>query len=172
MKIAFVAVVSIFLSACAGPQATLKNFTVSGGKIIQLPVAAGGALPTEDKEIRIEVAGFLINREKLELVYTFGFTEKNKSTPKKVVVEDVTGTEAVQLVQDDTPALVAHGYWIGSSTPRKSNDPSIAWLAQNGDTEKVFRFTIHTADGRVLVLHQASVWSGAAKPPLRQMLNM
>jgi hypothetical protein len=166
---------SVFaLAALLGGCATgssLRTFTVAGGQTIELPIAPGGALPTENADVKIEVTGFVLKSQEREIVYTFGFTEKKRETPRSVRVEDVTGPTAELLVEDKSPQLDAHGYWKGSATPRKRGDAGLSWLNEAGDTTKVFRFTIVTADERELVMHQASVWSGDSKTLLRQLLN-
>lgn len=166
--------IGIFLAAllcgCATTP-TLRTFTIAGGQQIQLPITRGGAIATENADAKIEVTGFMVNGETKELVYTFGFTEKKREVPRSVRVEDVTGSTAELLLEDKTPALDAKGYWSGSAEPRKKDDARLSWLNESGDTTKVFCFTIVTADGRDLVMYQGSVWSGASKPLLHQVLD-
>ena len=137
-----------------------------------LPVARGGAIPSETSDVRIEVTGFMIDGEKAELVYTFGFTEKNRKTPLRVVVEDVTESDAVLLVTDQFPGLGSDGYWKGTSSGLKAGDISLLWLYRPGDTEKVFRFTITLSDGRTEEIYQASIWPSEAKPLVKQALRI
>lgn len=114
----------------------------------------------------------MIDGKTAELTYTFGFTAKKKQTPRAVLVEDVTGASAVPLVEDQSPTLEAGGYWKGESTPRRAGDPSLVWLSTPGNTEKVFKFTITLADGRVEEIYQASLWSGQMKPVIKQALKL
>jgi hypothetical protein len=165
-----VIVLAVMLGGCA-MSSNMRTFTIAGGQTIELPVARGGALPTENADVKIEVTGFMLDGQAKEITYAFGFTEKKRETPRSIKVEDVTGSSAELLVEDKSPRLDAKGYWKGSATPRKKGDPGLSWLNEAGDTTKVFRFTIATADGRELVMHQASVWGGASKPMIRQMLD-
>lgn len=158
------------LGGCA-TSPTVQTFTIAGGQTIELPIARGGALPTENSDVKIEVTGFMLDGQAKEITYAFGFTEKKRETPRSVKVEDVTGSTAELLVEDKSPRLDAKGYWKGSARPRKKGDAGLSWLNEAGDTTKVFRFTIVTSDGRQLVMHQASVWSGTSKPMLRQVLD-
>lgn len=132
---------------------------------------AGRAIPTENADVKIEVTGFMVDGKEKQVVYTFGFTEKNHATPRSVKVEDVTGPTAEVLVDAAAPQLDPQGYWKGDAKPLNKGDPGLAWLDASGDTIKVFRFTIVTADGRELVMYQASVWSGGSKPVVRQVLS-
>jgi hypothetical protein len=151
---------------------TLRTFKIAGNKAVDLPVTKDGAiLPTENSDIRIEVTGYLIDAENRELVYTFGFREKKKAAPRSVVVEDVSGDTSEVLVADLAPELDSNGSWKGNSIPRRRFDPSLGWATDLGDTIKVFRFTIILADGRPFILHQASIWSGAAKQFVREILG-
>ena len=170
MKTTLSLILALFLCGCA-TQSSVRNYTISGGKVVQLPVAPEGALPSENADVKIEVTGFMLDGAKSELVYGFGFTEKKGRTPKKVVVEDVTGPYPVTMVVDDSPELGSTGYWKGSSSPKKAGDQSLDWVLIGGNTEKVFQFTITTSDSRVLIIHQASIWPAQAKPIIRKTLN-
>jgi hypothetical protein len=150
---------------------SMRTFTIAGGQTIELPIARGGAIPTENPDVKIEVTGFMLDGKAKEVTYAFGFTEKKRETPRSVKVEDVTGSSAELLVEDKLPQLEATGFWKGSAKPRGKGDSGLSWLNEAGDTTKVFRFTIVTADGRELVMYQASVWSGASKPLIRQAID-
>ena len=64
MKPLLVSLLSLTFVACVGPGQATRNFTVSGGKIVSLPFAAGGALPAETRDVKIEVAGFVVDAKK------------------------------------------------------------------------------------------------------------
>jgi hypothetical protein len=131
----------------------------------------GNAKAVENHTVRIEVTGFLLDETNRELVYTFAFTEKKNARPRSVLVEDVTGERPEVLVVDSDPQITLEGYWKGNSTPRRKGDLSLGWVTDTGDTYKVFRFSITTADGVPLIIHQASVWSGHSKPLIREVLD-
>jgi hypothetical protein len=170
MKTILSLILALFLGGCV-THSSIRNYTISGGKVVQLPVAPGGALPSENADVKIEVTGFMLDAAKSELIYGFGFNEKKNQIPKKVVVDDVTGPYPVTLVTDDTPELGANGYWKGSSSPKKAGDQNLDWVLVGGNTEKVFQFTITTADNRVMTIYQASIWPAQAKPIIRKTLN-
>jgi len=170
MKTTISLILTLLLSGCA-THSSIRNYTISGGKVIQLPIAPGGALPSENADVKIEVTGFMLDGENSELIYSFGFTEKKRQTPKKIIVEDVTGPYPVPMVVDESPNLDSKGYWMGSSSPMKAGNRSLDWVFVDGNTEKVFQFTITTADSRVLIIYQASIWPGQAKPIIRKTLG-
>jgi hypothetical protein len=172
MKLITVGLFSVVLTACVGPGSTMRTFPVSGGNTVSLPFARGGALSSQTSDVKIEVTGFMVDAEKSELTYTFGFTEKNGKTPMRVTVEDVTGATAVELVADLSPSISADGYWKGVSSARKAGDSSLAWLHEPGNTEKVFRFTIILNDGRTEEIFQASIWPGQSKPIIKRALKL
>lgn len=158
------------LCGCA-TDPSMRTFTIAGGQTIGLPIAQRGAVATENADVRIEVTGFMVDGQAKEIVYTFGFREKRRELPRSVKVEDVTGSTAELLVEDNSPRLDAKGYWKGSAKPRKKGDSDLSWLYEAGDTTKIFRFTIVTSDGRELVMHQGSVWRGASKPLILKVID-
>lgn len=169
-RLLFSGLALILATGCATKGARPQAFTIAGGQQIELPIAQDGAPPTENADLRIEVTGFMLDEDRGEVLYAFGFTEKTGRAPQRVRVDDVTGPAAEILVIDETPALEKN-YWKGTALPRKKGDPGLAWLTEDGSTIKIFRFTVTTHDGRSLVMHQAAVWPGDAKPLIRQLLG-
>lgn len=164
-------VLALTLAAgCATKAAKPQTFTIAGGQQIELPITNDGAPPTENADFKIEVTGFMLDEDRGEVLYAFGFTKKTGPALQRVRVDDVTGPTAEILVIDETPTLEKN-YWKGTALPRKKGDPGLVWLTQDGNTIKIFRFTLTTHDGRSLVMHQAAVWPGEAKPLLRQLLG-
>ena len=161
----------LLFASCATPQASLCTYQIAGGKTIRLPVYAGGARSSETARIKIDVTGFMIDGDKAELTYVFGFTSKTNQALRAVTVEDVTGATAVTLVDDPNLTFDTTGYWKGESTPRRAGDSSLDWLSVPGDTEKIFRFKITFADGAVEEIYQASIWKGQTKPLVRKALK-
>lgn len=159
------------LAGCATDGTPMKSFRIAGGQTVQVPFSMAGALSTENADVKIEVTGYLLHGAMREISYTFGFTEKKGERPQEVMVEDVTGDQAQRLVVDRNPQLSSNRYWKGDAAPMHKGDPALDWVDQPGDTIKVFRFTITTADGRQLVMYQASVWPGAAKGLVRMVLG-
>lgn len=163
------------LAACettsSSPSTDTRTFQIAGGQSVNLPFSHGGALSVENDDVKIEVTGFILDGEKKELVYTFGFTEKKAEALRSVEVADVTGPSVEVLVVDSAPTLSPKDYWKGDAKPHAKGDPSLSWLSSPGNTLKVFRFTITTASGRQLVMHQASVWSGSSKPMIQQLMG-
>ena len=162
----------LLFASCATPQASLRTYQVAGGKTVRLPVYAAGARWSETARIKIDVTGFMIDGDKAELTYVFGFTSKSNQALRAVTVEDVTGPTAVTLVEDPNLTFDTTGYWKGESTPRRAGDSSLDWLSAPGDTEKIFRFEIIFADGGVEEIYQASIWSGQTKPLVKKALKL
>jgi hypothetical protein len=171
MKNILLILLPLVLAGCAGPKASPRSYTIAGGEVVQLQVAPGGALPSQTKNTKVEVAGFMIDGDKAEITYVFGFTSQSGKPLQRVTVEDVTGRTAVPLVDDRSPALDSR-YWKGFSTPSKAGGDTLAWLQVSGNTEKVFRFIITFTDGQTETIHQASVWSGQAKSLIKKALKM
>jgi len=149
----------------------VRTVTVAGGESIQVRIEHGDAKRAENSDIKIEVAGFVADRPRREIAFVFGFKEKKMEWPRSVMVEDVTGDDAEVVVSDAAPRLTRDGIWRGTASPLRKGDPGLEWLAQPGDTFKVFRLTIVTADGRRLVMFQAAIWGPELKATFRQMLG-
>jgi hypothetical protein len=166
----------VFLALLAGcaskPGTQMRSFNIADNKRVDLPVdAAGAPVPVENDDFRIEVTGYVLDAENRELAYTFAFRAKKKAAPRSVTVEDVSGTAPEVLVVDSAPELSADGVWKGNSIPRRRFDPSIGWVTDLGDTIRVFRFHITTADGRPFIIHQASIWPGESKGFVREIMG-
>lgn len=142
-----------------------REFTILGGEKIKAEVERGMPLPAEKDGIKIEVAAFMIGDGKL--VFTFGID--TKKTPKKVVVEDVSGRSPVVLVEDDAP-VAQKDYWRGDATPLPLSKSGVPWVFERGDTTKVFRFTVTLPDReQPVVLYQPAIYAAATKKQLQKM---
>src|SRR5262245_19666092 len=104
--------ITLLLCLATLAYAKTKEFTVLGDVKIKAEVERGMPLPAEKDGIRIEAAAFMVDGDKL--IFNFGFA--TKATPTKVVVEDVSGSSAVLLVEDITPQ-VKEDYWQGDASP-------------------------------------------------------
>jgi hypothetical protein len=161
------------LAGCAGTKpARMRTFNIAGNRAVDLPVDANGApLPVETDDFRIEVAGYVLDAENRELAYTFALRSKHKTAPRSVTVEDVSGAAPEMLVSDSAPDISTEGVWKGNSIPKQRFDPSIGWVTDLGDTIRVFRFQVITADGRPYIIHQAAIWPGEAKAFVREIMG-
>jgi len=157
--------------AAAAAPVEVRRLKVAGGKTVEIRIEHGDAKPVETSEVKVQVAGFVADRERQELVYVFGFREKKGAVPRAVTVDDVTGAEAAPLVADAAPRLSRDGYWTGKAAPQRRGSAGLAWLGDAGDTFRVYRLTITTADGRTLVLFQAAIFGTELKAAFRQILG-
>jgi len=165
------ALAAVLCTGCATDPVRMQTFTIAGGTKIELPMDKPGPPPAENQDLRIEATGFMLDEDRGEVLYAFAFTAKSAARPRAVRVDDVTGPTAEIMVIDAAPKFSPDGYWQATALPYQKGDASLAWITVDGDTLKVFRFRITTADGRELVLHQPAVWPGDAKPLLRQLLG-
>lgn len=155
----------LLLCLATAAHAKPKEFTILGGQKVLAEVAKGMPLPAEKDGIKIEAAAFMIRDGKL--IYTFGFD--TKTTPRKVVVEDVSGRSAVVLVEDTAP-VVKEDYWLGNAPPLPFSRDGVPWVFERGDTTKVFRFTVALPDReQPVVLYQPAIYASATKKQLQKM---
>lgn len=150
--------------------ATTKTLTVLGDKKVK--TKWDGKMPKAMSEQGIEtnVTGIIISEGKL--IPTFGFDINSKKKLLKVRVEDVTGKEAVLMVEDTAP-VVERAHWKGNSAPRSITPDGVPWLFVDGDTLTVFRFSVLLeGDAEPVVIYQPSVFGEASKQRLRMMASM
>jgi len=85
------------------------------------------------------------------------------------VVEDVSGTSAIVLIEDLAPKIKGRN-WTGNAKPVALSKQESPWLFEPDDTTKVFRFTV-TLDGKSepVVIYQPAVYSAQTKMMLQRM---
>jgi len=147
------------LAVPATSRAATQEFTILGDQKIKAEVKKGVPLPAEKNGVRIEAAAFRTGGDGLE----FGFMLTTRRAPSKIVVEDVSGSHPVLMVEDLAPVL-KKDLWLGVAKAMPITAAAVPWLFERGSTSKVFRFTVTLADTKeVLVLLQPAVYSADAK---------
>ena len=154
------------LCLAATAFADTRKFTVLGGRTIKARVQDGMPLPAVKAGIRIEGAGFVLRAGML----IWAFNLASEKPLAKILVEEVSGKNAVALVDEPEPRL-AYGRWKGEATPVAPSKGASPWLFEPGDTTKVFRFTI-LAGGKTapVVIYQPAVYPEAMKKQLLRMI--
>jgi hypothetical protein len=146
-------------------HAETKKYTVLGNHEIEAKVQDGMPLPAEKSGITIEAAGFALGEGKL--IWAFDLTSGKALA--KVVVEDVSGPNAIVLVEDSSPKL-ADAHWAGDAAPLALSKSGCPWLFEPGDTTKVFRFTVTLKEkSEPVVIYQPAIYPADTKRQLRQM---
>jgi hypothetical protein len=153
------------VTGCATGE-ILMQAQIAGGQTVQVPMGRGGVAMTNEDDVQINVATFLLNPEK-KIAYAFGFTDNRKRALRNVRVEDVTDTAPAILVDDAAPKLSDKGEWRGEVASLDFSDPRLGWLATISNTLCVYRFTLTFADGHTLVLHQGAFYPAAIKSAAR-----
>lgn len=144
---------------------------IAGGEMLKVIIGPKGPVPAENDDARVEQANFVLDRDQKQLVYQFRLWEKKGKTLQSVKVEDVSDTQAVVLLEDAAPQLDEKRIWSGRSQPKKRGDDTIAWLHHEGNSTRVYRFTVTTGDGRQVVLHQAAIYPVLIKPEAKRALG-
>lgn len=120
-----------------------------------------------DQGIETNVTGIIMSAGKM--VPTFGFDCTTKKKLLKVRVEDVTGKEAILMVEDQAP-MIERAHWKGNSSPCDITPKGAPWLFTHGDTISVFRFSVFLeGDALPVVIYQPSVFPEASKV---QLINL
>ena len=76
------------------------------------------------------------------------------------------------LVDDAGPKLDGKQTWKQDTAPKTATDPRLGWLYHEGNSPRIYRFTIVTDDGRRLVMHQLTTYPVFIKVSLRKILGM
>ncbi len=157
-----------FAGCATGDIAMLA--TIVGGEKIRVPFGRGGPELTNEDGVQINLASYTLNAEK-KILYVFECTDRRSRALRRVLVEDVSDTAALTLVDDAAPQLAATGRWHGETPPLESGDPRLGWLVTISNSLRVFRFTLTWADGKTLVLHQGAFYPAGLKAATRQALG-
>jgi hypothetical protein len=171
--LAFSAVVAaLFVVGCATGGYTYVK-TISTGERLHFPLVKGRPEMAKSGNIEIVQAALMPSpvREKKEVVYLFAFSDKSPEPAKSVIVEDVSDDSAKLMVEDLHPKF-NKGRWVGYSRVFTPNDAALNWLTFLDDSIRVFRFTITSASGEKIVLHQAWMVPAGMKMAMRAMLGM
>jgi len=152
------------------------QFSIAGGKTVSLPVTDGGPIPAEDRDFKIEAAGFsiqpsLFGSKQALLAWQFGLTSKTSKTLDRVVVEEVFPSDVSKVLVDDQSPSLSGKMWSGSTVGVAPNPTSTPWLFTEKASIFVFRFTITPAgSGRPVVLHQPAWFSRPVKEQFQQTI--
>ncbi len=158
-------IIILFLALTVATFAKPKEFTILGGQKIKAEVENGMPKGAEGSGIAVKAAAFMIGEGKL--IFTFGFTAPDDL--QRVTIEDVSGKEAVVLVDDQKPKL-NNMYWMGNATPLPLSKAGVPWVFERGDTTKVFRITANLASRpEPVVLFQPAIYPSATKKQLQQL---
>lgn len=173
---------SRFLSAAlllgllvAGAGCASKEFsyatTVAGGERLRFTFVAGQPSPVKAEGFEILDAGIRPEAAEKKVICRFQFRDENANrTLQSVRVEDVTEEEALVLIDDLAPKLDKQR-WVAVTKPFDATSPEIKWVFYIADSVRVYRFTITTADGRKVVMHQAAMVPAWVKGAIRAMFG-
>jgi hypothetical protein len=169
LGIGFLAI--LLLAGCAGGDIGMIC-PISGGQTVTVILTSQGPVPAENDDFKVLMANMFPNVEKKQLIYTFGLLAKKGKAPRHVSIEDVSEEKAELLLEEAEPKLDDKQTWRRDAAPKTGDDPRLAWLYHEGNSTRIFRFTIVTEDGRRLVMHQATVYPVYVKIGARKILGM
>lgn len=163
-------ILSVWVVLASPLVAATKTLTVLGDKKVKTQWDGSMPKAMSAKGIETNITGIMISAGKL--VPTFGFDITSMKKLISVRVEDVTGKDAVLMVEDSAP-VVERAHWKGNSAPREITPEAVPWLFTGGDTLTVFCFTIQLeGDGEPVVIYQPSVFGEASKQRLMMFAAM
>lgn len=164
-------VATLVLAGCASSEVGMVC-PIAGGGMLTVYLTPQGPRPAENDDFKVETANFIPNIEQKQLVYTFSLLAKKGKAPQRIQIEDVSDAQAEILLVDAEPKLDAKRVWRGNASPKTAGDRALAWLFYEGNSTRIYRFTIVTADGRPLVMHQAAIHPVFVKEAVRKILGM
>jgi hypothetical protein len=163
--------VILALAGCASGEIGMVC-PISGGETVTIVLTRNGPLPVENDDFLIMEATILPNIEQKQFIYSLGLLAKKGKAPKHVTVEDVSEEKVDLLLDDAGPKLDARNIWKQDTPPKTAADPRLGWLYHEGNSFRIYRFTIVTDDGRRLVMHHLTVYPMFMKVRLREILGM
>lgn len=159
------------LGGCAGGGGDVFAVVpVVGGEKLRVPLSQ--QIPSA-RTAEVEVAGvrFEPHPQKDALALRCELKRLKPITLSRITVEDVAGEQPVLLIDDRAPHLEGN-VWKSAAGPLGKDDAKIAWLVSLENTIRVYRFTVETAEGRKIVLHQPAFFPGFLKEQMRQTLGL
>jgi hypothetical protein len=153
-----------------------EMFQIAGVGPMELPMTAEGAVPTEDRKVRIDFAGFMVvkpreNPGQAALAWSFGFRAKSLKNLESVRIEEVSPTAtAIVRVMDAAPRLSGRD-WVGWSEQEVASAGNHPWLYADGSSVFVFRFTIKERGKEPRVYYQPTSFSTAVKKQFQAMID-
>lgn len=146
---------------------------ISTGERIEFPLVRGMPEPAKSGAITIAAATLIPDQkeDKKQAVYLFAMLDESPQPPKSVRIEDVSDDIARVLLEDPNPTLNKHR-WVGHSREFTGNDAELNWVTYLDDSLRVFRFTITSASGEKIVLHQGWMVPAMMKAAMRKTLDI
>jgi len=161
----------LVLAGCATGEVGMVC-PISGGETVTIILTAQGPVPAENDDFKVVSSMITPNVEQKQFVYSFGLLAKKGGAPQHVTVEDVNEEKIELLLDDAGPKLNAKNIWKQDTPPKTAADPRLGWLYHEGNSCRIYRFTIVTDDGRRLVMHHLTVYPVFMKVRLREILGM
>jgi hypothetical protein len=161
----------LVLAGCATGEVGMVC-PISGGQTVTIILTAHGPVPAENDDFKVVGAMITPNIEKKQFVYEFGLLAKKGKAPTHVTVEDVSEEKPELLVDDAGPKLDDKQIWKQDTAPKTATDPRLGWLYHEGNSPRIYRFTVITDDGRRLVMYQLTSYPVFIKASLRKILGM
>jgi hypothetical protein len=137
-------------------------FKVDGGRTVMLPMTSAGALPGENDLYKIEVAGVnaqLVSGqpEQSKLTWVFSALMKKSAAIESVVVERVGENGDLTTLVDDRAVSLKTQSWVGHTAPQQMTKEATPWIYRNGNSNFLFKFTVHVAGEPPSVVYQPSL---------------
>ncbi|MFI3219138.1 MAG: hypothetical protein QX189_08455 [Methylococcales bacterium] len=180
MKKITVALVSIAvvtcLSGCAS-QPTTTSVRAADGSMVTIPIdpTTGELTGVESKNVIVRGANLTLLPEKnpaphIAYNWMFSLEFKNQIQPKRITVEDVTGTPSRLLKIDDTSPSLQDRIWTGLSVKAPLDGDILADFRSQYPWLTIFKIGITLQDDTVSYLYQAALHRPDAKERMYKLL--
>jgi len=167
-----------------GLEVVKKQFTISGGEVVELAVTERGPIPATAEGVKVEVLGPLFGPSrstpgKAALVWAVSLAVPKGETYKSVLVEDVSQPAARMVITKAEPKAepvkMPDGKQLNvlqlRSEPVDITQGSAPWVFQPGLTAFIYRITLDKGEGRPVVLIQLTAFGDDAKGQLRKAVE-
>lgn len=153
-----------------------KEFRVSGGRSVKVPVTDLGPVPAENSEFRVENANLIIGSQDKtpdipEIFWIFEVVIKKNISLKKVVIKRVGPPDnEIQMINDENPQIKAVK-WVGIGARTFIDDKDNEWVLQKEQSIFIFEFKLIYNLNEESILYQTVLIPEEAKTKYRKVIN-
>jgi len=166
MRTLILALFGLIAVAAYADDVKMVPFKIAGGQVVKCPCSDSGPLPAESGPYKMVGAGFELGPDSsgkhMALIFAFNLTVDKKGKPTHVLVEDVSGSSTITMVDDPSPRIEKKS-WSGSAKPAIISESSTPWIFENKPTIMIFKVTISAKDTPDVVLYQPAYYPAKMK---------
>jgi hypothetical protein len=174
----------IIASPFAVAGVSVDSFTISGGKVVELPMKNGMPESAKSGDISVEACGPLLgpskaDGSKLSLIWAVSISVPKESKYQRVAIEEVSTQTPIVVLAKDQPQQEKIRFNDGKEAyflQVRGQETLVAqeetpWVFTPGITTLIFRVTLVDESGVVTTLYQPARFGDEAKAQVKRMVE-